>query len=51
MGYAEDIFEQAKRTIAEHELASGDTPVLLMVSGGSDSTALAYLARDLRDAG
>lgn len=51
MGYAEDIFGQAKRTIAEHELASGDTPVLLMVSGGSDSTALAYLARDLRDAG
>ena len=51
MGHTEDIFDRAKRTIAERGLASAETPVLLMVSGGSDSTALAYVARDLHDAG
>ena len=35
------------RTIDEHGMADDATPVLLMVSGGSDSTALAYLAHDL----
>ncbi|MBQ3106573.1 MAG: tRNA lysidine(34) synthetase TilS [Eggerthellaceae bacterium] len=40
-----------RATIAQYELASAETPVLLMVSGGSDSTALAYLARKLHDAG
>ena len=40
-----------KTTIAAQRLASADTPVLLMVSGGSDSTALAYLAADLRAVG
>ncbi len=34
-----------------HGMASSETPVLLMVSGGSDSTALAYLAADLVAAG
>lgn len=51
MGYSDEILERAKQTIAQHDLASAETPVLLMVSGGSDSTALAYLARDLHDAG
>lgn len=37
--------------ISERDLAKPDAPVLLMVSGGSDSTALAYLARDLHDEG
>lgn len=32
-------------------LATPDTPVVLMVSGGSDSTALAYLAAELRGEG
>ena len=40
-----------RNTIETHRLASADTPVLLMVSGGSDSTALTYLAADLRAAG
>lgn len=35
------------RTIEEKELAGPDSPVLLMVSGGSDSTALAYLATEM----
>ena len=38
-------------TLTAHELAGKDNPVLLMVSGGSDSTALAYLAAELRDEG
>ena len=42
-----DVFASARATIASRELAGSDTPVLLMVSGGSDSTALAYLAHDL----
>lgn len=37
--------------IAKHMLAGPETPVLLMVSGGSDSTALAYMAHDLAAAG
>ena len=43
---------QAMRDCIEARgLASVDTPVLLMVSGGSDSTALAYLAAELRESG
>lgn len=45
------MLERMRKTIAEQRLASAETPVLLMVSGGSDSAALAYLAADLRDAG
>lgn len=40
-----------KETLVQHSLANADNPVLLMVSGGSDSTALAYLAAELRDQG
>lgn len=41
----------AAETIERHGLAASDAPVLLMVSGGSDSTALAYMARELHEAG
>lgn len=41
----------AAETIERHGLAASDAPVLLMVSGGSDSTALAYVARELHEAG
>lgn len=45
------MLEIMKETIAKRSLATVDNPVLLMVSGGSDSTALAYLAAQLRDQG
>ena len=48
---APSVIERMKATIAERELCAPDAPVLLMVSGGSDSTALAYAACALRDAG
>lgn len=44
------LVRKAAYAIREHDLATADTPVLLMVSGGSDSTALAYLARELNSA-
>ena len=40
-----------RAAIARRGLASGETPVVLMVSGGSDSTALAYLASEMARAG
>ena len=43
--------ERMKSTIAERKLCAPDAPALLMVSGGSDSTALAYAACELREAG
>lgn len=46
-----DVLDQMRKTIAERNLAAADAPVLLMVSGGSDSTALAYLASELSRAG
>ena len=46
-----DVLEKARHTIEAHELAAKDAAVLLMVSGGSDSTALAYLGDALREAG
>ena len=45
------LFETVAATVSSHGMASGETPALLMVSGGSDSTALAYLAADLVAAG
>ena len=47
----EKTLEKARATIAARDLAASDAAVLLMVSGGSDSTALAYLGAALRDAG
>lgn len=38
-------------TIATRAMADADTPVLLMVSGGSDSTAMAYIAAELQERG
>ena len=46
-----DVLARMRATIAERGLAAPEAPVLLMVSGGSDSTALSYLACELRDAG
>lgn len=45
------VHKRAKQTIDEHGLANAESPVILMVSGGSDSTALAYLAADLLEEG
>lgn len=42
-----DLLERVARTIADRRLADPDAPALLMVSGGSDSTALAYIAAEL----
>ena len=44
-----DVLESMRRAIHLRKLAVPKTPVLLMISGGSDSTALAYLAAELRD--
>ena len=38
-----DLRNQVERVLAARMLANAETPVLLMVSGGSDSTAMAYL--------
>ena len=46
-----DVREAFERAVRQRRLATPETPVLLMVSGGSDSTALAYLAAEWRDAG
>lgn len=45
------MLERVARTIEERDLASSASPVMLMVSGGSDSTALAYLCCDLHGSG
>ena len=47
----EGTLEKARAAIAAHDLVAPDAAVLLMVSGGSDSTALAYLGAALREAG
>ena len=45
------VARRAADAVRERRLATGESPVLLMVSGGSDSTALAYVACELRAAG
>lgn len=42
------VLDRIRHTIEQRNLAGPENPVLLMVSGGSDSTALAYLSCDLR---
>lgn len=44
-------YEQMIQTIEKHSLFDEDCALLLMVSGGSDSTALARLCAQLRDDG
>ena len=51
MKVSKSVVERAADTIVERGLASSDAPVLLMVSGGSDSTALAYIACELHERG
>jgi tRNA(Ile)-lysidine synthase len=45
------VFEVIEKTIAQQKLFNAASPVLLMVSGGSDSTALAYIMHDLHTRG
>ena len=45
------VLETMRRTLHSHRLATPDSPVLLMVSGGSDSVAMAYLAAQLHESG
>ena len=45
------LVERVRDGIAREGLAEAGAPVVLMVSGGSDSTALAYIAADLAAAG
>jgi tRNA(Ile)-lysidine synthase len=41
------LLECVRRTIRDHELAGPDTRVLVALSGGSDSVALAHIVREL----
>ncbi len=45
------LLDTVRRTIRRHALASSDTRVVAALSGGGDSVALAYLLRDLSQAG
>ena len=47
----ETLVDRAAAVLSARRLADADTPALLMVSGGSDSTALAYIACELRERG
>lgn len=46
-----DIVSRVTQTIEERKLGTADSPTLLMVSGGSDSTALSYICTELLDEG
>ena len=45
------LLDPVRRTIRRHEMADARTRVVVAVSGGSDSVALAHIARELADAG
>lgn len=47
MRSVDSVLERAALTLGSRSLADAGNPVLLMVSGGSDSTALAYVANEL----
>ncbi len=46
-----NILQRVTSVIESRDLASCDSPIILMVSGGSDSTALAYISYELHNAG
>lgn len=46
-----EVLETIEATITKRRLFNAASPVLLMVSGGSDSTALAYIMHDLNERG
>lgn len=48
---SEQLAKRMEETISEHHLIEKGSACLLMISGGSDSTALAYLMARLRDSG
>ncbi len=45
------VIDTVRRTISRHTLAGVTTRVVVALSGGSDSVALAYVLRELADAG
>jgi tRNA(Ile)-lysidine synthase len=45
------VLDRIRRTIRRHDLASPSTRVVVALSGGGDSVALAHLLRALQDAG
>ena len=47
----QDLLDRVRSVLRGRRLAGPESPVLLMVSGGSDSTALAYLGHDLQESG
>ena len=45
------ILQQVRRTLRRHDLCPPDTRVVIGISGGSDSVALAFILRELAPAG
>jgi tRNA(Ile)-lysidine synthase len=46
-----ELLDQVRKTIARHALASAGTRVIVALSGGPDSVALAHVLRSLAEAG
>jgi tRNA(Ile)-lysidine synthase len=49
--HADALRDRVRRTIGQHGLAGPDTRIVVALSGGSDSVALAYLLKELADRG
>lgn len=45
--FMQELIGKVSKTITDRSLLESDTPAVLMVSGGSDSTALAYIFAEL----